>query len=126
LLRLWGRVLIWFNGLIEVMKSTLRAGAAIKGEVVMSSELEKMYNCFVFHKVPAAWEEAGYPCLKPLPSWVEDFMLRICFMSDWLHGAPAGLLAVWFLLPPRLHDGTTRDSGSLPSSSSGDRTARLP
>jgi dynein heavy chain, axonemal len=94
LLRLWGRVLIWFNGLIEVMKSTLRELVrAIKGEVVMSSELEKMYNCFVFHKVPAAWEEAGYPCLKPLPSWVEDFMLRICFMSDWLHGGPQ--LAYW-------------------------------
>jgi dynein heavy chain, axonemal len=49
------------------MKSSLRELVrAIKGEVVMSSELEKMYNCFVFHKVPAAWEEAGYPCLKPL------------------------------------------------------------
>jgi dynein heavy chain, axonemal len=89
-----GQELIRFNGLIEVMKSTLRELVrAIKGEVVMSSELEKMYNCFVFHKVPSSWEEAGYPCLKPLPSWVEDFMLRITFMGDWLHEGPR--LAYW-------------------------------
>jgi dynein heavy chain len=78
--------LIRFNGLIEVMVSTLRQlQRAIKGEVVMSAELEVMYNCFVFQKVPPAWEDAGYPCLKPLPSWVEDFMARIEFMSDWLY-----------------------------------------
>ena len=30
----------------------------------MSSELEVMYNCFVFQTVPPAWTAAGYPCLK--------------------------------------------------------------
>lgn len=81
--------LIRFNGLIEVMATTLvQLQRAIKGEVVMSSELEIMYNCFVFQKVPPAWEEAGYPCLKPLPSWVEDFMMRIEFMGKWLTEGP--------------------------------------
>lgn len=61
---------------------------AIKGEVVMSSELERMYNSFVFQKVPPRWEEAGYPCLKPLPSWVEDFIMRITFMDMWLVKGP--------------------------------------
>eukprot|EP00606_Chrysophyceae_sp_TOSAG23-5_P000891 GSChrysophyteH2.ASY1.ANO1.1126.1 assembled CDS len=42
---------------------------AIKGEVVMDGVLENMYQCFIFQKVPPAWENAGYPCLKPLPSW---------------------------------------------------------
>jgi dynein heavy chain, axonemal len=84
-----GQELIRFNGLIEVMKATLRElQRAIKGEVVMSGELERMYNCFVFQKVPTPWEEAGYPCLKPLPSWVEDFICRIDFMGDWLINGP--------------------------------------
>lgn len=84
-----GQELIRFNGLIEVMKATLRElQRAIKGEVVMSGELERMYNCFVFQKVPSPWEEAGYPCLKPLPSWVEDFICRIDFMGDWLLNGP--------------------------------------
>jgi dynein heavy chain len=83
-----GQELIRFNGLIEVMSSTLHSlQKAIKGEVVMSNELEIMFNCFVFQKVPPTWEEAGYPCLKPLASWVEDFLARIDFMRNWLiHG----------------------------------------
>eukprot|EP01041_Mallomonas_annulata_P002945 gene2945-5789_t len=81
--------LIRFNGLIEVMGATLfELLRAIKGEVVMSNELELMYNCFVFQKVPPVWEEAGYPCLKPLPSWVEDFLERIEFMGNWLKDGP--------------------------------------
>jgi dynein heavy chain, axonemal len=81
--------LIRFNGLIEVMLHTLKQlQRAIKGEVVMSSDLEIMYNAFVFQKVPIAWEEAGYPCLKPLASWVEDFLGRISFMLDWLSEGP--------------------------------------
>lgn len=78
-----------FNELIEVMVATLyQLQRAIKGEVVMDGTLEIMYNCFVFQKVPPSWEEAGYPCLKPLPSWVEDFMARIDFMGRWLHDGP--------------------------------------
>lgn len=81
--------LIRFNGLIEVMHQTLKQlQRAIKGEVVMSSDLEVMFNCFVYQKVPPSWEEAGYPCLKPLPSWVEDFLQRITFMSKWLSAGP--------------------------------------
>jgi dynein heavy chain len=78
-----------FNGLMEVMVSTLyQLRRAIKGEVVMSSELELMYNCFVFQKIPPTWEEAGYPCLKPLSSWIEDFLCRISFMGKWLTDGP--------------------------------------
>eukprot|EP01038_Epipyxis_sp_PR26KG_P008413 gene8413-11380_t len=81
--------LIRFNGLVEVMNSTLfQLQRAIKGEVVMSNELELMFNCFIFQKVPLPWEEAGYPCLKPLASWVEDFVGRIDFMTRWLVDGP--------------------------------------
>jgi dynein heavy chain len=89
-----GQELIRFNGLIEVMGSTLHELIrAIKGEVVMSSELEVMYNCFVYQKVPPMWEAAGYPCLKPLQSWTEDFLRRIEFMGDWLVYGPR--LSYW-------------------------------
>ena len=49
-----------FNELIEVMCATLKSLLrAIKGEVVMSAELEVMYNCFVFQTVPPTWTAAG-------------------------------------------------------------------
>ena len=84
-----GQELIRFNELMDVMAATLRElQKAIKGEVVMSAPLEMMYNCFVFQKVPPAWEEAGYPCLKPLPAWVEDFFCRLDFMARWLRDGP--------------------------------------
>lgn len=81
--------LIRFNGLLEVMDaSLLQLQRAIKGEVVMSSDLEIMYNAFVFQKVPPVWEEAGYPCLKPLASWATDFFARLDFMGKWLLQGP--------------------------------------
>lgn len=36
----------------------------MQGIVVMSGPLETMYNCFLLNRVPPAWENAGYPCLK--------------------------------------------------------------
>jgi dynein heavy chain len=81
--------LMRFNVLIEVMTATLRElQRAIAGEVVMSKELEVMYNCVVFQSTPPAWVEVGYPCLKPLPSWVEDFFARIDFLTKWLVEGP--------------------------------------
>ena len=60
-----GQELARFNELIEVMKATLNdLQRAIKGIVVMSGPLENMYNCFLLNRVPPAWENAGYPCLK--------------------------------------------------------------
>jgi len=84
-----GQELIRFNELIEVMAATLhQLQRAIKGEVVMDGSLEMMYSCFVFQKVPKSWEDAGYPCLKPLPSWTEDFLSRVDFMGRWLKEGP--------------------------------------
>ncbi|TYZ58010.1 hypothetical protein PybrP1_003505 [[Pythium] brassicae (nom. inval.)] len=86
--------MIRFNALIRVMKQTLEMlKRAIKGLVVMSGPLEKMYSGFLVQQVPKEWENAGYPCLKPLASWIEDFFARIAFTSEWLVGGPP--LAFW-------------------------------
>jgi dynein heavy chain len=47
---------------------------AIKGTVVMSIQLENMFLSFLDKKVPEIWENAAYPSLKPLASWVNDFI----------------------------------------------------
>uniref|UniRef100_K3WBQ8 Dynein heavy chain C-terminal domain-containing protein n=1 Tax=Globisporangium ultimum (strain ATCC 200006 / CBS 805.95 / DAOM BR144) TaxID=431595 RepID=K3WBQ8_GLOUD len=81
--------MIRFNFLIRVMKSTLEMlKRAIKGLVVMSGALEKMYNGFLIQQIPKEWEDAGYPCLKPLAAWIEDFFARIAFTHDWLVNGP--------------------------------------
>ena len=84
-----GQELVRFNILIQVMKATLvELDKAIRGVVVMSGPLEAMYNSFVLLRVPPQWENAGYPCLKPLNTWIEDYFERIDFMSKWLTEGP--------------------------------------
>ncbi len=81
--------LVRFNQLMKVISTSLKMlQKAIKGFVVMSNSLELIYNCFLLQRVPEEWEKAGYPCLKPLASWTEDFFARLEFMRRWLCDGP--------------------------------------
>lgn len=54
---------------------------AIAGFVVMSEEMEKVYNSFLNNQVPSLWSSTAYPSLKPLGSWVKDLILRTTFVD---------------------------------------------
>jgi dynein heavy chain len=73
--------LLRFNKLLSEVRSTLiNLGKAIKGEVVMSLELEALGNSLFDNIVPDLWAKKAYPSLKPLASWVNDFIKRLQFM----------------------------------------------
>jgi dynein heavy chain len=90
-----------FNILLKVMRKTLHdLGEAIKGTVVMSMELEKMFNNIIDKKVPMIWEDVAYPCLKPLASWMLDLIFRVKFMGHWLYeGPPKSFFLPAFFFP---------------------------
>ena len=78
-----------FNKLLSVMAtSLLDLQRAIRGEVLLSEELDKMYTALLNNGVPANWEAVAYPSLKPLASWVKELHARIAFMRTWLRNGP--------------------------------------
>lgn len=80
-----------YNRLIIVVRtSLLNVGKAIKGEVPLSIELEDICNSLIKNVVPDAWHARGFQSLKPLASWVLDFLERLNFMQKWIDNyAPA-------------------------------------
>lgn len=71
-----------FNKLLTVIKSSLHnLKKAIKGFLVMNDELEKMYSAFLANILPELWDNAAYPSLKSLGSWVRDLELRCEFIA---------------------------------------------
>ncbi|KAJ3207853.1 Dynein heavy chain 6, axonemal [Entophlyctis luteolus] len=80
-----------FNKLLTLLKITLENLAkAVKGLVVMSAELEKVFQSLLNNEVPEVWAKAAYPSLKPLSSWIKDLKLRVDFLNEWLdYGQPS-------------------------------------
>ena len=70
---------LWFAFLLQ--NSLRQIQKAIKGLVVMSEVLEKVYTSFLNNQVPQLWARAAYPSLKSLASWVKDLVLRIQFVN---------------------------------------------
>ncbi|RNC58316.1 putative dynein heavy chain, partial [Trypanosoma cruzi] len=70
---------------IHAQKSELRR--AVKGEVVMSDELEMVFNALLLGRVPPPWTSA-YPSVKPLASWSVDLVERIDQMKQWGQRTP--------------------------------------
>lgn len=90
-----------FNKLLRVIKnSLLQLQKAIKGFVVMSEELEMVYNAFLNNQVPGLWANAAYPSLKPLGSWVNDLVYRCAFVENWIKwGQPKSFWLSGFFFP---------------------------
>uniref|UniRef100_A0A8C0K181 Dynein axonemal heavy chain 12 n=1 Tax=Canis lupus dingo TaxID=286419 RepID=A0A8C0K181_CANLU len=73
-----------FNNLIKTIRNTLQdLGKAIKGVVVMDSALEALSGSLLVGKVPEIWATRSYPSLKPLASYITDFLARLNFLQDW-------------------------------------------
>ncbi|XP_066555780.1 dynein axonemal heavy chain 1 [Amia ocellicauda] len=102
---------IRYNRLLQVITQSLRAlGKALKGLVVMSSELELMANSLFNNSVPDMWKAKAYPSLKPLASWVSDLRQRMRFLQRWIdEGIPAVFWISGFFFPQAFLTGTLQN-----------------
>ncbi|XP_060586003.1 dynein axonemal heavy chain 6-like [Ruditapes philippinarum] len=100
-----------FNKLLKVIKNSLEnLQKAIKGYVVMSEQLDAVYNSFINSHVPTMWANAAYPSLKPLGSWVQDLVYRCAFIDNWIqHGIPKSFWLSGFFFPQGFLTGTLQN-----------------
>ncbi|CAH0590400.1 unnamed protein product [Chrysodeixis includens] len=80
-----------FNKLLcEIETSLMDLQKAVKGLIVMSPGLELQSIAMLLGKIPENWRKVSYPSLKPLPSYVTDFIERLEMLDDWYqNGKPA-------------------------------------
>lgn len=79
-----------YNSLLDrIRQSLVDIQKAIKGEVVMSAELEAVSNALFDNRIPDFWAARSYPSIKPLASYIVDFVERLKFINDWIeNGKP--------------------------------------
>lgn len=97
-----------FNQLITVIKKSLAdLKKAIKGEVLLSAELEDALKSLKDGATPKMWLAVSYPSLKTLGGYVKDLVERLNWFAEWVaNGIPPVLWITRFFFTQGFLTGT--------------------
>uniref|UniRef100_T1J5R6 Uncharacterized protein n=1 Tax=Strigamia maritima TaxID=126957 RepID=T1J5R6_STRMM len=103
--------LLRYNNILNVVHVTLRnLLKALKGLMVLTTQLEEVSVALFNNTVPLSWKKISYPSLKPLASWVLDLRARMNMFFAWCDkGIPSvfWFSGLWF--PQAFLTGTTQN-----------------
>jgi dynein heavy chain len=79
-----------YNSLLRLIKShLLQLDNSLKGNTILTPDLERDINSIYEDKVPYQWLLSGYISTKPFTSFINDISARVEFFYNWLtHGTP--------------------------------------
>ena len=91
-----------YNGLLSVVRTSLvNLDQAVAGLIVMSGDLEKVFNSFALNQVPAMWKGKSFPSMKGLGSYVADLLARLNMLTSWYEdGQPPTFWLPGFFFTP--------------------------
>ncbi|KAM5302059.1 dynein axonemal heavy chain 14 [Glossophaga mutica] len=100
-----------FDKLLFVIHKSLKdLQLAIKGQIVLSQDLEETQESLLKSTVPPLWQKYAYKSCKPLSSWVNDLIQRLNFFNTWakmaygkIHHRYVRLITAWKRAAPTLH-----------------------
>lgn len=73
-----------FNRLLSVIRRTcVDLCMSMDGTIVQTLELESIAGAIALRKTPAEWMKCSYPSLKPVGSYVLDFVDRLRWLQRW-------------------------------------------
>ncbi|XP_076770738.1 dynein axonemal heavy chain 14 [Arvicanthis niloticus] len=107
-----------FNKLLSVIHKSLKnLQLAIKGESILTPDLEETYESFLRARVPTLWQKYAYKSCRPLSFWVSNLIQRVNFFNTWakvaytaIHHRYMLLITTWKQLGQKFKRST--DSGS--------------
>ena len=100
-----------FNMLMSLAKNSLKnIRKAVKGLVVMSSELEGLGNNMFYGQIPVMWKGKSFASLKPLGGYIQNFLERLTFFGGWLNDkVPVVFWISGFFFPPAFLTGAKQN-----------------
>lgn len=57
---------------------------AVNGQIAMIPQLERVHAAMSIGRLPGDWAAKSYPSLKPLGSYINDFLARLQFQQRWI------------------------------------------
>ncbi|XP_018352750.1 PREDICTED: dynein heavy chain 9, axonemal-like [Trachymyrmex septentrionalis] len=67
----------------ELKKSLEELNLGLKGELMISADMEDLQNYLFMESVPPSWTKRAYPSTLGLSSWFTDLLNRIAELTNW-------------------------------------------